>query len=74
VAERFLSAVEESSKSYADMSIFINYDSSDILKQAAESTSRHARGIFTILCFAELSFTGRCTCKAYILEYRMLLF
>jgi Asp-tRNA(Asn)/Glu-tRNA(Gln) amidotransferase A subunit family amidase len=44
VAERFLSAVEESSKSYSGMSIFINYDSSDILKQAAESTSRHARG------------------------------
>ncbi|XP_057816510.1 fatty acid amide hydrolase isoform X2 [Cryptomeria japonica] len=44
VAEHFLSAVEDSSKPYSQMSIFINYNSKDILKQAAESTSRYERG------------------------------
>ncbi|XP_057815301.2 fatty acid amide hydrolase isoform X2 [Cryptomeria japonica] len=44
VAERFLSAVEQSIKHSPQMFIFISYNSVDILKQAAESTSRYKRG------------------------------
>ncbi|KAL4590472.1 hypothetical protein LXL04_003402 [Taraxacum kok-saghyz] len=44
VAERFVSAVMQSSGPGADMSFFINYESHDILKQATESTLRYERG------------------------------
>lgn len=43
VAERFIAAVIESSKS-PDMGFFINYDAHDILRQANESTLRYQKG------------------------------
>ncbi|EFJ28089.1 hypothetical protein SELMODRAFT_270878 [Selaginella moellendorffii] len=44
VAERFLSAVDESIKGQPGMSIFIAYNPRDILRQAEESTSRYKQG------------------------------
>eukprot|EP01018_Ginkgo_biloba_P000931 Gb_10455 [translate_table: standard] len=44
VAERFLCAVEQSLSPSPGMCFFINYDSKDILRQAAESTSRYEKG------------------------------
>ncbi|KAK4416645.1 Fatty acid amide hydrolase [Sesamum alatum] len=44
VADRFIASVHESSSRHLQMSFFINYNVEDILKQATESTARHARG------------------------------
>ncbi|KAH9310157.1 hypothetical protein KI387_038068, partial [Taxus chinensis] len=44
VAEQFLSVLEQSITQSPGMFIFISYNSGDILKQAAESTSRYKRG------------------------------
>ncbi|BFI25310.1 amidase [Marchantia polymorpha subsp. ruderalis] len=44
VAERFLSALEESNKQDPPMSLFINYDEKDILRQAEESSARYLKG------------------------------
>ncbi|XP_031504135.1 fatty acid amide hydrolase-like [Nymphaea colorata] len=44
VAERFITAVRESSKPPYQMSFFINYDCDDILKQATISTARYQKG------------------------------
>ncbi|KAK9162258.1 hypothetical protein Syun_003160 [Stephania yunnanensis] len=44
VAERFLAAVNESSMHPLNMSFFINYNSEEILKQAAEATRRYEKG------------------------------
>ncbi|XP_057416719.1 fatty acid amide hydrolase-like isoform X2 [Lotus japonicus] len=44
VAERFIAAVDESSKPSLQMGFFINYTAEDILRQAHESTLRHQRG------------------------------
>ncbi|KAD5802549.1 hypothetical protein E3N88_13909 [Mikania micrantha] len=44
VAERLISAVEQSSGPAMDMSFFISHDARDILRQATESTLRYQRG------------------------------
>ncbi|KAL2241283.1 UNVERIFIED_CONTAM: Fatty acid amide hydrolase [Sesamum indicum] len=44
VADRFIASVHESSNRHLQMSFFINYNAEDILKQATESTARHAQG------------------------------
>ncbi|KAK2384917.1 fatty acid amide hydrolase [Trifolium repens] len=44
VAERFIAAVDESSKPRLQMGFFINYNVEDILKQASESTIRYQKG------------------------------
>ncbi|XP_020203972.1 fatty acid amide hydrolase isoform X2 [Cajanus cajan] len=44
VAERFIAAVQESSKPALQMGFFINYNADDILKQANESTLRYQKG------------------------------
>ncbi|KAJ7551346.1 hypothetical protein O6H91_06G011500 [Diphasiastrum complanatum] len=44
VAERFLSAVEDSCNRSPNMCFFIAYNEEDILRQASESTARHAKG------------------------------
>ncbi|KAK7318402.1 hypothetical protein RJT34_03102 [Clitoria ternatea] len=44
VAERFVAAVDESSKAPLKMGFFINYNVDDILKQAKESTLRYQKG------------------------------
>ncbi|XP_073226624.1 fatty acid amide hydrolase-like isoform X2 [Cicer arietinum] len=44
VAERFIAAVDESSKSPLQMGFFINYNVEDILRQANESTLRYKKG------------------------------
>ncbi|KAL0378208.1 UNVERIFIED_CONTAM: Fatty acid amide hydrolase [Sesamum radiatum] len=44
VADRFIASVHESSSQHLQMSFFINYNVEDILKQATESTARHAQG------------------------------
>ncbi|KAL0343219.1 UNVERIFIED_CONTAM: Fatty acid amide hydrolase [Sesamum angustifolium] len=44
VADRFIASVHESLSQHLQMSFFINYNVEDILKQAKESTARHAQG------------------------------
>ncbi|KAJ1405019.1 Amidase, conserved site [Sesbania bispinosa] len=44
VAERFIAAVDESSKPPLKMGFFINYNADDILRQANESTLRYQKG------------------------------
>jgi len=44
VAERFIAAVDESSKPPLSMGFFINYNPEDILRQADESTLRYQKG------------------------------
>ncbi|CAJ1937739.1 unnamed protein product [Sphenostylis stenocarpa] len=44
VAERFITAVDESSESPLPMAFFINYNPEDILRQANESTLRYQKG------------------------------
>ncbi|MCI27376.1 fatty acid amide hydrolase-like, partial [Trifolium medium] len=44
VAERFIAAVDESSKPRLQMGFFINYNVEDILRQANESTIRYQKG------------------------------
>ncbi|KAL2342881.1 hypothetical protein Fmac_004166 [Flemingia macrophylla] len=44
VAERFIAAVNESSKPPLQMGFFINYNADDILRQANESTLRYQKG------------------------------
>ncbi|XP_022741594.1 fatty acid amide hydrolase-like [Durio zibethinus] len=44
VGELFIDAVRESSSLPLPMSLFINYDAEDILRQATESTLRYERG------------------------------
>ncbi|GMY12582.1 fatty acid amide hydrolase-like [Fagus crenata] len=44
VAERFIAAVHESSNPPLQMSLFINYNAEDILRQATDSTLRYERG------------------------------
>jgi len=44
VAERFIAAVDESSKPTLQMGFFINYNVEDILRQANESTLRYRKG------------------------------
>ncbi|TKY60468.1 Fatty acid amide hydrolase [Spatholobus suberectus] len=44
VAERFIAAVDESSKPPLRMGFFINYNADDILRQANESTLRYQKG------------------------------
>ena len=44
VAERFIAAIDESTKPPLQMGFFIHYSADDILKQATESTLRYQRG------------------------------
>ncbi|KAL2614307.1 hypothetical protein AAZX31_08G003200 [Glycine max] len=44
VAERFIAAINESSKPPLRMGFFINYNAEDILRQANESTLRYQKG------------------------------
>lgn len=44
VAERFLSAVEDSSKPLPGMNFFIAVDSRNVLAQAAAATERYKQG------------------------------
>jgi len=44
VAERFIAAIDESTKPSLQMGFFIHYSVDDILRQAAESTHRYRRG------------------------------
>ncbi|OIV98113.1 hypothetical protein TanjilG_25978 [Lupinus angustifolius] len=44
VAERFITAVDESTKSPLQMGFFIHYNADDILRQANESTTRYRKG------------------------------
>ncbi|CAJ1974850.1 unnamed protein product [Sphenostylis stenocarpa] len=44
VAERFIAAIDESTKPSLKMGFFTHYSVDDILRQAAESTHRHQRG------------------------------
>jgi len=44
VAERFLSAVEDSSKQNPGMNLFIAVDSQNVLVQAAAATERYKQG------------------------------
>ncbi|KAE9604195.1 putative hydrolase [Lupinus albus] len=44
VAERFITAVDESAKSPLQMGFFIHYNAEDILRQANESTTRYQKG------------------------------
>ena len=44
VAERFLSAVEDSNKQVPGMNLFIAVDSRDVLSQAAAATERYKQG------------------------------
>ncbi|KAJ8769204.1 hypothetical protein K2173_000979 [Erythroxylum novogranatense] len=44
VAERLITAIKESSSPPLDMNFFIDSNSKDILRQAAESTSRYQKG------------------------------
>lgn len=50
LAERIISAVEESTKSKPPMSLLVSFSAEDVRKQAAASTQRFLDGIDDYLC------------------------